>query len=263
MSPPAAPILVVDGASLDDALAAGRQAWAEGTTLVVRRALEAARCEAIVRGVYSARGRWVADFDGEQFALGRAWYTHLEQGRTRDYFQGAQRSDEDVEAAAPGLQAWMRDVAARLAGEPVMARARWCGPGLQLFPAGQVVSRRGGCVHFDLEGLPPAMRDARVPARSLVLMLQPPMRGGALRLWDDRWRGPADDVRQDGVDAEAEAAPAVTRPPPAHELSYGAGDLFVFDSYQLHQIAPFEGERDRVTAAAHAARGPGGWELWF
>jgi hypothetical protein len=202
-----------------------------------------------LRGVYAARAAWTPCFENVQFTLGRAYYTHLEEGREAEYFAGARASDEAVEQAVPGLQARVRALAAELVGAPVTARRGWCGPGVHVFPAGEWLSRHGGDVHFDTEGLHADELAARVPALSLVLMLQAPERGGGLRLWDVRFEG--DDAAPD----VAGVASAV--------VDYGPGDLLAFDSYRLHQILPFDGGRDRVSVTAHLVKGPLGWEAWF
>jgi hypothetical protein len=223
-------------------------------------------CAAWTRGVYAARAGWVADFDAQQFTLGMAWYTHLEQGKTREYFAGAAAANERVERFAPGLQARLRALAGSVVGAPVRLRPGWCGAGVHIFPAGADVASRGGAIHYDLEGLTRAIIAARAPAFSLIGMLQPPAQGGGLRLWDRRYdpdaagcdEGPVVDdegIRHDALPAEL--------PPPAVTLAYGPGDLAVIDSYRLHQIEPFAGERDRVTVTAHVAKGLGGWEIWF
>jgi hypothetical protein len=82
-------------------------------------------------------------------------------------------------------------------------------------------------------------------------MLQPAESGGGLRLWEDMHR------------AQGDEAAAGDLPAPAVVARYGAGDLLLFDSYRLHQIEPFTGQRDRVSVTAHLAYGPGGWEIWF
>ena len=51
---------------------------------------------------------------------------------------------------------------------------------------------------------------------------------------------------------------------PAVVTEYRTGSVVVFDSYRLHQIQPFDGARDRITATVHAAEiDPGRWETWF
>lgn len=196
-------------------------------------------------GVRAARADWNTDFDGAQFSLGRAWYTHLEQGRAADYFADVARSDALVERACPGLQDLARGLASRVVGTSVVAREGWCGPGVHVFPAGGLVSNVGGEVHYDTEGITPAHADARAPAYTLVLMLDPPESGGGLRVWDCLY--------DDDEDTERE-----------HETcDYEAGDVVVIDSYRLHQIQPFSGSKDRISLTCHMALSGSIWETWF
>ena len=135
-------------------------------------------------------------------------------------------------------------------GAPVNARSGWCGPGVHVFPAGALVSTRGGDIHFDTEGLTPAHVSDRAPALTLVLMLEPPEGGGELCVWD---------VRHSGADAYEDED--LTRAKVT--CAYGPGDLVVIDSYRLHQIQPFRGAVDRISATCHAAFVAGEWETWF
>jgi hypothetical protein len=202
-----------------------------------------------VAGAYAARAEWTPCFEGVQFTLGNAYYTHLEDGCADAYFAAARASDARVERALPGMQARVRSLLADLLGAPVVARAGWCGPGLHIFPARQWLSRHGGDVHFDTEGLLAGELAARVPALSAIFMLQPPRTGGGLRVWDATYDG------EDAV-AHPERIPSAV-------AGYAAGDLVVIDSYRLHQIQPFGGDRDRVSITAHLVLGDGGWQCWF
>jgi hypothetical protein len=230
-------------------------------------AIDAERAARWAAGVRDAREAWVSDFGGAQFSLGRAWYTHLEQDRSADYFAKASASDALVEHACPGLQAAMRDLVARVvgagAGAPVVPRAGWCGPGVHVFPAGGLVATRGGEIHFDTEGLPPAHIAARAPALTLVVMLQPPVSGGGLRVWDAMYEGEdsrtyeaADGADDDEDDDESSERMYLT-------CKYEAGTLVGIDSYRLHQIQSFAGDVDRISATCHAAFVAGAWETWF
>jgi hypothetical protein len=228
---------------------APRSKLADAPALQVKEFLSRDICAAYVRGVYEGRADWVADFQGLQFSLGRAWYTHLEEERTSVYFEEAARADAAVERHLPGLQRRMREAARGLVGEEVGARPGWCGPGIHIFPARGVLAEHGGDIHFDTEGLSPAAQRALAPAYTLVAMLQAPESGGGLRVWDHRFDG----------DNEESCDPATQ----SVLVSYEAGDLVVIDSYRLHQIQPFSGERDRISATAHVARSAGRWEVWF
>jgi len=215
--------------------------------------LDAREIRAWLDGVYRARADWTPCFDGVQFTLGRAYYTHLEEGQEDDYFAEARASDALVERAAPGLQARMRAILGELVGVPVARRRGWCGPGLHIFPAGNWLAVNGGDVHFDTEGLLEEDLAARAPALSAIVMLQPPESGGGLRVWDTLFdkRAPA----PEDLLAERDIASAT--------VEYGAGDLVVIDSYRLHQIQPFAGARDRVSITAHLVFRDGAWQSWF
>jgi hypothetical protein len=212
-------------------------------------ALTRAECATWLRAVYEARNDWTPCFDGVQFTLGRAYYTHLEEGRADEYFAAARASDAIVERALPGLQARMRELLANLVGAPVAQRPGWCGPGLHIFPSGQWLSENGGDVHFDTEGLLEEQLAARRPARSVIVMLQAPARGGGLRVWSNVYDG-------DDQIAEPDRDPDIV-------IDYDAGDLVAIDSYRLHQIQPFEGSRDRVSITAHLVHTDDGWHAWF
>ena len=148
-----------------------------------------AECERWLRGVYQARADWTPCFEGVQFTLGRAYYTHLEEDRSDEYFAAARASDAMVERALPGLQRRVRELLADLVGAPVAQRPGWCGPGLHIFPGGQWLSENGGDVHFDTEGLLEEQLAARTPAKSVIVMLQPAVRGGGLRIWSNVYDG--------------------------------------------------------------------------
>lgn len=201
--------------------------------------------------VLRARRSWTRDFGGEQFALGRAFYTHLETDRAAEYFANAAASDAHVEATLPGMQAEVRGLFAELVGGIERKRRGFCGPGVHVFPAGEVVARRGGVVHFDTEGLSPHHLLQRARALSLIIMLQSPARGGGLRIWDVHYEG------HDAATDDELARPAVTVP-------YRPGDALLMDSYRLHQIRPFTGPAARISITLHAVEVDRGvWETWF
>jgi hypothetical protein len=219
--------------------------------LAVDGVLDAATCERYLGALYAARAEWVSDFGGEQFSLGRAFYTHLEQDLCREYFVNARASDARVERVLPGLQARLLALVRAVTGGECFPRRGFCGPGVHVFPAGEKVAREGGVVHSDTEGLPDHHCQRRKRALSVVLMLGLPERGGGLKLWGARFAG------RDALDARRVQAPAVV-------TEYRTGSVVVFDSYRLHQIQPFDGARDRVSATVHAAEiDPGRWETWF
>ena len=222
----------------------------EALAVRVKKAISAEQAAEWARGVVRAREHWVSDFGGAQFSLGRAWYTHLEQHRTGDYFRDPAGSDALVERYCPGLQDAMRGLVARSVGASVVARPGWCGPGVHVFPAGALVANKGGDVHYDSEGLTPAHARERAPALTIVLMLQPPVSGGGLRVWDLRYEG-TDAYEDEDLDCANVIVP------------YEIGDLVFLDSYRMHQIQPFSGSIDRISATCHAAFVAGQWESWF
>lgn len=214
-------------------------------------ALDARRVRTWSRAVRNARREWTADFDGEQFSLGRAFYTHYETDRAGLYFRDAARSDALVERHLPGMQGWVLDLLARMTGAIVRRRLGFCAPGVHVFPAGGHVARHGGVVHYDVEGLSPLCLSRRHPALSLVVMLEPVEWGGGLWLWSARYHG-----------TEAATEAEVARPHAA--VRYGAGDALLMSSYRLHQIRPFRGKRDRISITLHAQQVDRGvFEVWF
>lgn len=208
-----------------------------------------AECAALTQAVYAAKSDWNSNFEGIQFSLGRAFYVHLEQDEEDEYFDNAAQSVAVVERAVPGLHARMADLCQRLVPGPVVQRPEWCGAGVHIFPAGGYCAQHGGDLHFDVEGLTEEQLAAETPALTMVLMLQPAVAGGELRVWDKRYEG----------EAEVDQAPG------RGELcAYKAGDLVVIDSWRLHQIMPFTGAVDRISATLHAVQNPAGqWEVWF
>jgi hypothetical protein len=200
--------------------------------------------------VLRAREEWTPNFGGAQFTLGRAWYTHLEVDREEEYFARVRDSDAAVEKWAPGLQERLIETAAAILRGPVVRRERWCGPGVHIFTRGGVVARKGGDLHFDTEGLAERQLSRRASAYSFVLMLQPAESGGGLRIWDRLYEG--------------EDFPENPGPRVANVLiRYEPGELVVFDSYRMHQIQPFGGEVDRLSATMHVVEEDGTWEAWF
>jgi hypothetical protein len=219
--------------------------------VLLRAAAPAAEARALAARVLAARDHWTSDFGGEQFALGRAFYTHLETGRTKGYFAEAAASDAIVEAVLPGAQQRTLDVLARLIGGQVRRRPGFCGPGVHVFPAGGNVARKGGVVHYDLEGLTDHQKARRHRAVTLVWMLQPARWGGGLKLWDRLFDGRPDTEVDPGDDAHV-------------TVRSRAGDAVLIDSWRLHQIRPFRGPADRVSITVHAVEVDRGvWEAWF
>lgn len=214
-------------------------------------AVDPKTCRTWTRAVLAARADWVADFGREQFALGRAFYTHFETGRSELYFRDAAASDARVERHLPGMQRTVSDLFARLTGGKVRPRHGFCGPGVHVFPAGEKVARSGGVIHFDVEGLTPLSLEQGQRALSLVVMLQPPKWGGGLRLWDVLHSGSEEPTEEElGTDHAT--------------YRYGIGSALLMDSRRLHQIRPFRGKRSRVSITVHAAEVDRDvWETWF
>lgn len=225
--------------------------WEEALAGVVRGAWSAAECADLAARVRDAREHWTADFGGEQYTLGRAFYTHLETGRAGEYFAAVRGADALVERVLPGVQARVRADFGRAVGGVARARPGFCGPGVHVFPAGSKVALAGGVAHWDVEGIAPLHLARRCRAASLVLMLQPGATHADLTLWHARW---------DGRDAPSRRALAA----PREVLRYGVGDLAVFSSYRLHRIEAFSGETDRVSLTLHGVEVDAGvWETWF
>jgi len=219
--------------------------------VLLRAAATAAESAALTARVLRAQDRWTGDFGGEQFALGRAFYTHLETSRTKEYFAGAKGSDALVEDVLPGAQARTLALLAQLLGGQVRRRPGFCGPGVHVFPARGKVARQGGVVHYDLDGLTEHQKARGHPAATLVWTLQPAVWGGGLRLWDVLFDGRAD------TELDPAAYPQVT-------VRSEAGDALLIDSRRLHQIRPFRGDGHRVSITVHAVEVDRGvWETWF
>ena len=219
--------------------------------LLVRGAATPREARALAARVLAARRRWTLDFGGEQFALGRAFYTHLETGKSGEYFKGAAASDALVESVLPRVQGRTLALMARLLGSQVRPRSGFCGPGVHVFPAGGKVAREGGVVHFDLEGLTDHQKARGHRAVTLVWTLQPAAWGGGLRLWDALYDGRPDSA------IETDDHDFVT-------VRCEAGDAVLIDSRRLHQIRPFRGRKDRISITLHAVEVDRGvWETWF
>ena len=219
--------------------------------VAIRNAVDEATCHQWVDRILDARKDWIADFGGEQFALGRAFYTHYETGRSDLYFREALRSDALVERVLPGMQDLIRNLLARMVGGKARLRRGFCGPGVHIFPAGENVAKKGGVIHYDMEGLSPLHVQRRSAAMSLVVMLQPPVWGGGLRLWKTTWHG-ADEPNDEEIE----------RPHITHR--YGVGEALLMESYRLHQIRPFRGTLDRVSITIHSVEvDRGQWDTWF
>lgn len=214
--------------------------------LICAAAFDPGECASWVHAIHAARRDWTPNFDGLQFTLGNAWYTYLEEGRSDEYFAAAERSNALVARTVPGLAERMLEVLSLVVAENVSLRAGWCGPGVHVFPAGGWVAEHGGDRHCDVEGLLAPELAAGAHALTLVLGLQQPEARGGLRFFAENYgQAPASD---------GESSVTVALSP---------GDLVCFESYRMHQIEPFDGARDRITATVHAVRTAAGWQAWF
>ena len=223
------------------------EAWAVSIAEAIADGLRSRWLERVV----AAREDWVSDFGGEQFALGRAFYTHLESEQATRYFHDAAASDATVERHLPGMQAELQRLFAACVGGQARRRLGYCGAGVHIFPAGENVARHGGVIHWDVEGLAPLALERETAALTLVVMLQVPARGGGLRLWDACY---------DGHD---EPSPALlARRFVTHR--YAFGEAMLMSSYRLHQIRPFRGSSARISITLHGVEiDEGVWETWF
>ncbi len=226
-------------------------ALASHTAVALRALWSPEECASLSASVLAARDAWTSDFDGEQFSLGRAFYTHLETGRAGEYFAHVREADATVERTLPGMQARARDLFASIIGGAARPRPGFCGAGVHVFPARSKVARRGGVPHWDVEGLAPEHLARRRRTATLVVMLQAPEEGGALRVWDALW---------DGRDEPSRAALRAD----SCDVRYAAGDAVLIESYRLHQIQPFTGARDRISVTLHGVEvDRDRWEVWF
>lgn len=232
---------------LDEGLAVA-PALALHPAVGIRGAVDASVAAAWAAAVLAADSDLTADFGGEQKALGRAFYTHLE-GRAAAYFAGD--SDAVVERVLPGMQAFTIKLLATMLGGAVRRRRGFCGPGVHVFPPHEKVARRGGVFHYDLEGLTAHDRARGARAVSFVVMLQPPTSGGGLSLYQKTFRG-------DGWDMDRTPRCAVTT------TRSRAGDALLFSSLRLHRINGFRGDTARVSITCHAIEvDVDVWDCWF
>ena len=142
------------------------EAWAVSIAEAIADGLRSRWLERVV----AAREDWVSDFGGEQFALGRAFYTHLESEQATRYFHDAAASDATVERHLPGMQAELQRLFAACVGGQARRRLGYCGAGVHIFPAGENVARHGGVIHWDVEGLAPLALERETAALTLVVM---------------------------------------------------------------------------------------------
>ena len=237
--------------------------------MVVRHLLEPRLASAWATRVIEAEPWLVDDFGGEQRSLGRALYTHLENGRAHRYFQAAGHTserfskpaganpslvrggDDVVEAVLPGMQALTRAALARLVGGVVRQRHGFCGSGVHVFPAGEKVAMRVGVFHDDLEGLTGVHVDAGARALSFVIMLQAGARRGGLTLFAKPYR-----VENWQMEKEPRSQRTTT--------TATARDAILLSSYRRHRIHAFSELNARKSVTCHAVEVDHKmWDCWF
>lgn len=195
-------------------------------------------------------GPWAGTAFGPGRVIGGGWFTYYDlipdPDRRRDAYRRAIAVCEpEMAETTPALGERCLALAGRLIGAEVVRRPGFAGPSVVVFD--ESASDGGdGDIHLDFQGLvcdDPAHLDDE--AYSFVLMLEPAIRGGHLRVW--------------GI--AAEDGPPVSQPPPV-ELEYRRGSLAVFPARDLHQITEMHGPR-RVTVNWHVRNRDGRWEAWF
>ena len=220
----------------------------------------ARQIEDMVRAFYKAEPDWTTGFDGEQFALGEVWYHYAEEGENLEqYHAQATASRAVVEKHMPGLHAHIiRFLQAFLEHDNVYMREGWAGPGIVNFKAGRWVAQNGGSVHYDAEGLTPEdMGNPDFETYSFVAMLQKPLRGGNLQIWDKPY---------DHTDPNDQTGAPDTRlfPNPVPSvIDYKPTEMWLFNGLRAHWIEPFAGDIDRICLTFHIARRKDGWDVWF
>ena len=246
----------VDGvfdAAIPGAAGAGPRVAPGWWSSTARGVLDAGGVRALGRAASTrARADWTPCFEGVQFTLGRAYYTHLEEDRDDEYFARRPRSDALVERALPGLQARVRAHPRRAGGRARRRRGpAGAVPACTSFRRATGSPRTAATSTSTPRACSRTSSAARAPALSAIVMLQPPARGGGLRVWDALYDG-----RRRGAlarRARARAPSSSTRP----------ATWCVIDSYRLHQIQPFAGARDRISVTAHLVFADGRWQAWF
>jgi hypothetical protein len=215
-----------------------------------RNALPAATAASWSAKVLGARKLWTADFGGDQYSLGSAFYTYLETQQNAAYFSQVANSDARIESVLPGAQAFATAFMADMLGaKAVRQRFGFSGPGIHIFLPGGALAKRGGVIHVDTEGLSPVHLAQRQRAYTLVLMLQAPSWGGGLHVW------PLESDSDRDLDL-SELEPTRVR--------YRPGDALLMPSRAVHQIRPFRGEHARISLTLHGVEVDEGiWETWF
>lgn len=217
---------------------------------LVRGAMSREEAISIGQTVMYAKEFWTPAFRGDFHTFGRAYYVDKTMRASKLYHELAEFSNELIERNVPGFAARMRRYMELMVSAPVTARSgnNWCGAGMHILHT----TKHHGVIHCDVEGYTPALRYAKVPLVSTVLMLQKPMSGGGLRIWD----------RLYGAD-KRQAYERISKNVVSDIVHYEPGDLVFFDSYRFHQIQAHGGDLPRITATLHAAQTGNTWESWF
>jgi hypothetical protein len=214
----------------------------------------------IVSKIYSLKNLWVPSYEGEQYALGRVWYAHVDDRIQDNYFERAIESNKMIETHFPGLYQKLCNFCSKIQmNEPVRIREKWAGPGFVIFPAHEYCAKEGGGIHYDWEGLTEEQRNnSDTEAYSFISLLQKPERGGGIRIWETKY---------DPSRKEESLKPSIDiLPDPGAKnvlIDYQVGDLLLINSLSLHQIQPFEGDADRITLTFHIAKNSESWHIWF
>lgn len=212
----------------------------------------------IVNKIYEIRDQWLPNYDGEQYSLGRVWYTHFDEKIDDEYFRNAEESKKMITSNFPGLYEKIIKLCTSIEkGANISIRDGWAGPGFAIFPAHGRCAEIGGDIHYDWEGLTDGqLDDQNAEGYSFIAMLSKPESGGGLKIWDIKY----DQARkQEELVAWAESPDA-----PYTLIDYQLGDLVMINSFYLHQIQTFSGDIDRICLTFHIARHKENqWYIWF
>jgi hypothetical protein len=216
------------------------------------------QCCAASAKLVDLRPCWSRDYGGEQYSYPDNFYARANDGGASRYFSSAVAANNRMLEHFPEARCLlMAYLAQLLPGRDVRVRPGWSGPGFVMFPAGEFLSGEPGPVHIDLEGLADMdLQSGETSFFSVICMIQPPIEGGGVRVWNRRFGG--DRSREDQFlnQARAESDEAV-------EIAYHVGDLLVINSLSPHQILRFGGTRDRITLNAFAAADSRCCNVWF
>jgi hypothetical protein len=232
----------------------------DSLAVICKDVFSSAEISAIASQIYALKESWIPAYGGEQFSVGRIWYAHVDDDKKSQYFQAAGESVRFIEMQFPSLYAKLIGIVSQLLNtDRVRLKEGWAGPGFVILPSGGPASLSGGGAHVDWEGLTKEqLADINLEAYSFIALMQKPVNGGGLQVWDRHLDQTAPEswlhAQLEGVDlGDVETA----------LIDYQLGDLVAINSLSLHKICPFGGDRDRVSLTFHAARDHDGWYLWF